>query len=164
VEQKNGAVVRRLVGYGRFEGPASAAALAQLYAAARLHVNLFQPSFKLREKTRIGAKVSKRWHPPATPAERALTSGRLDADSAARIASLRARADPVIALAAIRSAQAELGRRVDQRGTAPFSTKAPVVIKPGAVHFERRAHLGRMFEVKRIFSSTGTSEARSRTF
>ena len=28
VEQKNGAVVRRLVGYGRFEGPASAAAIA----------------------------------------------------------------------------------------------------------------------------------------
>jgi hypothetical protein len=66
VEQKNGAVVRRLVGYGRFEGPASAAALARLYAAARLHVNLFQPSFKLREKIRIGAKVSKRWHSPAT--------------------------------------------------------------------------------------------------
>ena len=48
VEQKNGAVVRRLVGYGRLEGLASAQALARLYAAARLHTNLFQPSFKLR--------------------------------------------------------------------------------------------------------------------
>jgi hypothetical protein len=50
VEQKNGAVVRRLVGYGRFEGLASAQALARLYAASRLHTNLFQPSFKLKEK------------------------------------------------------------------------------------------------------------------
>jgi hypothetical protein len=55
VEQKNGAIVRRLVGYGRLEGLASAQALARLYAASRLHTNLFQPSFKLKEKKRIGA-------------------------------------------------------------------------------------------------------------
>jgi hypothetical protein len=48
VEQKNGAIVRRLVGYGRLEGVGSAQGLARLYAAARLHTNLFQPSFKLR--------------------------------------------------------------------------------------------------------------------
>jgi hypothetical protein len=46
--------------------------MARLYAAARLHVNFFQPSFKLREKRREGAKVIKRYHPPATPYERAL--------------------------------------------------------------------------------------------
>ena len=34
VEQKNGAIVRRLVGYGRLEGMAAAEALARLYAAA----------------------------------------------------------------------------------------------------------------------------------
>lgn len=49
VEQKNGAIVRRLVGYGRFEGMNSARILARLYAAARLHTNLFQPSFKGRK-------------------------------------------------------------------------------------------------------------------
>ncbi|WP_297971624.1 ISNCY family transposase [uncultured Amaricoccus sp.] len=128
VEQKNGAIVRRLVGYGRFEGAASAAALVRLYAAARLHVNLFQPSFKLRERTRIGARVTKRWHAPATPADRTLASGRLDAASARRIEDLRSRADPVIALAAIRAAQAELGGRVDQRGTGPVEANAPIVI------------------------------------
>src|SRR5215472_8668349 len=57
VEQKNGSIARRLVGYGRFEGMAAAQALARLYAAARLHTNLFQPSFKLKEKKRIGARV-----------------------------------------------------------------------------------------------------------
>ena len=35
VEQKNGTIVRRLVGYGRFEGLESVAALNRLYAAAR---------------------------------------------------------------------------------------------------------------------------------
>ncbi|WP_223217201.1 hypothetical protein [Rhizobium cauense] len=56
VEQKNGAIVRRLVGYGRFVGTEATIALRQLYAVVRLHGNLFQPSFKLREKTRIGAR------------------------------------------------------------------------------------------------------------
>ncbi len=51
VEQKNGAIVRRLVGYTRFEGVAAVAALARLYAAARLHTNLIQPSFKLLQKS-----------------------------------------------------------------------------------------------------------------
>jgi hypothetical protein len=35
-EQKNGAVVRRAIGYRRFEGLETAAALARLYAAMRL--------------------------------------------------------------------------------------------------------------------------------
>src|SRR4051795_3160115 len=47
VEQKNGAVVRRIVGYRRRERWAAAAALARLYATVRLFVNFFQPSFKV---------------------------------------------------------------------------------------------------------------------
>jgi hypothetical protein len=57
VEQKNGAVVRRLVGYGRFEGIAATEALMRLYSASRLFVNFFQPSFKLAAKTRDGARA-----------------------------------------------------------------------------------------------------------
>jgi len=36
MEQKNGAVVRRRVGYGRLEGAESAAVRNKLYASARL--------------------------------------------------------------------------------------------------------------------------------
>ena len=78
VEQKNGAVVRRLVGYGRLEGVAAAATLARLYSASRLFVNVFQPSFKLAEKTREGARVRKRYHPPETPL---CAAARLGCDS-----------------------------------------------------------------------------------
>jgi hypothetical protein len=60
VEQKTGAVVRRIVGYRRLEGLDAAAALAELYATVRLFVNVFQPSFKLAEKNRDGARVRKR--------------------------------------------------------------------------------------------------------
>src|SRR5262245_26569819 len=42
-----------------------------------LYVNFFQPSFKLKEKRRKGAKVIKRYHAPATPYARALTHPKL---------------------------------------------------------------------------------------
>ena len=70
VEQKNGEIVRRMVGYRRYEGIAAAEQLAKLYAPVRLFVNAFQPSFKLAEKTRDGARVTKRYHKPLTPCER----------------------------------------------------------------------------------------------
>ncbi len=79
VEQKNGAVVRRLMGYGRFDGLETARVMGRLYAAARLYVNFFQPSFKLKEKRREGAKVIKRYHPPSTPYERALAHPKVTA-------------------------------------------------------------------------------------
>ena len=59
VEQKNGAVVRRAVGYLHYEGLEAAAALARLYTSLRLFVNFFQPSFKLAGKARDGAKIKK---------------------------------------------------------------------------------------------------------
>jgi hypothetical protein len=46
--------------------------MAWLYAAARPFVNFFQPSFKLKEKRREGAKLIKRYDDPSTPYERAL--------------------------------------------------------------------------------------------
>ena len=58
VEQQNGAAIRRMVGYGRLEGVATAETLARLYSASRLFVNVFQLSFKLAEKTREGAEYA----------------------------------------------------------------------------------------------------------
>ena len=52
VEQKNGAIVRKLIGYGRLQGLAATAALRRVYEAARWYINFFQPSFKLKSKHR----------------------------------------------------------------------------------------------------------------
>jgi hypothetical protein len=51
-----GAVVRKLAGYGGLEDPAGATALGSLHEVARLYVNFFQPSAKLRSKRRQGAQ------------------------------------------------------------------------------------------------------------
>ena len=108
VEQKNGAVVRRTIGYRRFEGLEAAAAMARLYAAMRLFVNFFQPSFKLAAKSRDGAQVRKRYHPPATPCERLLADPRTTEEVRRHVNELRATLDPVRLLQQIRAAQQQL--------------------------------------------------------
>jgi hypothetical protein len=108
VEQKNGAVVRRTIGYRRFEGLEAAAALARLYAAMRLFVNFFQPSFKLASKARDGALVRKRYHPPATPCQRLMADPRTSAEVRDRVQELRANLDPVHLLKEIRALQQQL--------------------------------------------------------
>ena len=108
IEQKNGAVVRRLVGYGRLEGAIDTAALARLHAVGRLYVNFFQPSFKLKSKTRTGAKVSKKYHSPATPHERLLADKRVTNECKERLRQTFSILDPVHLLSQIREAQRSL--------------------------------------------------------
>ena len=70
VEQKNGSIVRQLVGYDRYEGPLAYRQLAELYRVVRLYVNFFQPSMKLTMKSRDGSRVAllhgsgRRWNSP----------------------------------------------------------------------------------------------------
>ncbi len=120
VEQKNGAVVRRLVGYGRLEGMPGAEALARLYSAARLFVNVFQPSFKLAEKTRVGARVHKRYHAPETPCARLLASDTVPAAMKDRLRALAGTLDPLGLLDEIRAVQHHLA------GLAAGSTVHPM--------------------------------------
>ena len=70
VEQKNGAVVRPLVGYARYEGSAAVTYLNRLYAKHRICVNFFEPSMKLVSKTRTGARVQRKYDTAKTPWQR----------------------------------------------------------------------------------------------
>jgi hypothetical protein len=120
VEQKNGAIVRRIVGYGRFEGLEAAAELGRLYNSVRLFVNYFQPSFKLAEKQRDGAQVRKRYHKPATPYQRLVDDPRTQANVRQQVASVYATLDPVRLLQDIRTRQQTLVEIAD----APVATEA----------------------------------------
>ncbi len=74
VEQKNGAVVRQLVGYDRFEGENSYRQLAELYRAVRLHTNVLQPSMKLLLKRRDGSALYRKYDTAPTPLQRLLAA------------------------------------------------------------------------------------------
>ncbi|MDN5939505.1 MAG: ISNCY family transposase [Salinisphaera sp.] len=113
IEQKNGSVVRRLVGYRRLEGVAAAEALSRLYAAARLFVNFFQPSFKLKEKVRTGARVIKRYHTPETPCARLLNSEAISGEVKKRMEDIAETLDPLALLDEIRATQHQLALLAD---------------------------------------------------
>ena len=108
VEQKNGSVVRRLVGYGRLSGLVAAESLSRLYSSSRLFVNFFQPSFKLLSKERVGARVRKTYSPPATPAARLLESEHLNAQAKDKLRTVVASLDPLRLLDEIRTMQRHL--------------------------------------------------------
>jgi hypothetical protein len=74
----------------------------------RLFVNFFQPSFELAEKERDGARVRKRYHPPATPRQRLLADPRTPEAVRCRVAALHATLDPVRLLREMRAAQQHL--------------------------------------------------------
>ena len=77
VEQKNGAIVRPLIGYDRYASKAAYAQLARVYALARLHINFFQPVQKLVTKERRGPRVHRVYDPAQTPYQRLCATGVL---------------------------------------------------------------------------------------
>ena len=119
VEQKNGAVVRRLAGYGRLSGLNAAATLGRLYQNARLYVNFFQPSFKLAGKQCDGALVRRCYHPPLTPCQRLLASPLVEETVKDQLRQQFAALDPVGLLKAIRDRQQELAALGDGNGQPP---------------------------------------------
>lgn len=75
IEQKNWTAVRQMVGYPRYDTDAELAVLNELYSYLRLYLNFFQPQMRLKDKTREGAKVKKRYDEPRTPYQRLMQSG-----------------------------------------------------------------------------------------
>jgi hypothetical protein len=80
VEEKNGSIVRRLVGYDRFEGREAWLAMSELYRHLRQYINFFQPSMKLASKVRKGARVSKKYDVAKTPLQRILLDDGISED------------------------------------------------------------------------------------
>lgn len=74
VEQKNYSIVRRAVGYQRYDSELQLRLLNELYATLRLYTNFFQPTMKLQSKERVGSKVIKRYDRAQTPYQRVLTA------------------------------------------------------------------------------------------
>jgi hypothetical protein len=80
VEQKNWSVIRRAVGYARYDTDKELNILNELYSYLRLYVNFFQPVRKLIKKERIGSKVIKRYDEAKTPYRRVLASPDIKED------------------------------------------------------------------------------------
>ncbi|MHB8280795.1 MAG: integrase catalytic domain-containing protein [Candidatus Humimicrobiaceae bacterium] len=78
VEQKNYSVVRRAVGYLRYDTQEEIDILNKLYIYLGQYTNFFMPVVKLVLKTRKGSKVTKKYDEAKTPYRR--VSGCIDID------------------------------------------------------------------------------------
>lgn len=108
VEQKNGMLVRRVVGYQRLVSLEAAQVLGELYGALRLFTNLFQPSFKLKSSERDGGRIKRQHHPPRTPLQRLLATGQVSEEKAAQLRELQRGTDPLVLLETVRRCQGQL--------------------------------------------------------
>jgi hypothetical protein len=95
VEQKNGAIVRQVVGYDRLVREQAYRQLTELYRALRLYVNCFQPSMKLLSKERDGKKIRCVYDPAKTPLQRLLLSGVLPVQKQQELTEVAQALDPV---------------------------------------------------------------------
>jgi len=79
-----------------------------LYASSRLYINFFQPSFKLKSKTRDGARVHKVYLAPATPCDRLLAHDSVEPAIKEKLKAQFNSLDPVRLLQEMRTAQQTL--------------------------------------------------------
>lgn len=77
VEQKNGAVVRKILGHDRLVSTLAYQQLDELSQASRLLVNYFQPSMKLQSRSIEGEHKHRVYDEAKTPLQRVLLSGIL---------------------------------------------------------------------------------------
>lgn len=107
VEEKNGSVVRRLIGYDRYEGVESWRLLSMLYRVSRLYINFFQPTMKLLSKSRDGARMYRKYDRASTPFARVLKSSSVSEENKERLCRDYKQLDPVWLLSEIERLQNE---------------------------------------------------------
>jgi hypothetical protein len=141
VEQKNRTHVRHVLGYHRLSGELQRRLVADLYRAWRQWRNFFQPVMRLAEKTRIGAKVHRRYDQTATPYQRLLDSGQLNASAREHLQHHYNLLSPTKLMQIIQEKQAQLFRilrksdanvcrHTQPRSVTSFLTQRPAVRLP----------------------------------
>jgi hypothetical protein len=125
VEQKNGNIVRRLVGYDRYSTKAAFDCLDRLYCCVRQYTNFFQPTMKLLAKTRHGARVYKLYDKAETPYQRLLSSGVLPDTKRTELSTTYRAANPVLLLRYINENLEQLWRLADRTNSVTRIMKQP---------------------------------------
>lgn len=123
VEQKNGSIVRHLVGYDRYEGKVAYRQLSELYRAVRLYVNFFQPSMKLVNKQRTGSKLQRKYDAAQTPFQRLSGTGILSETRQQHLTEVFHVLDPVRLLQQVEALQDALWQHAVQVASAPVSAQ-----------------------------------------
>ena len=117
VEQKNYSVVRRAVGYYRYDTGEELRILNEVYGHLRLYTNFFQPVMKLMEKTRVGSRVKKKYDKPRTPYQRVLESPHVPEDRKEQLRNQYATLNPAALKRTLTKLQQKLLKAVSMKET-----------------------------------------------
>jgi hypothetical protein len=149
VEQKNYTVVRRAVGYARYESHSAVRLLNALYGQLRLYTNFFQPVMKLIAKERIGAKVKKTYDRPRTPYQRLLRSRALNASAKRTLRAQYATLNPAELKRNICRLQAQLLKTAVRH--TPIHAKQPRHTTPNATPVHSDSYVRQRISVQSGF-------------
>ncbi len=108
VEQKNWAIVRTVVGYHRYDTRAELLLLNEIWVLQSQMTNYFSPQQKLVSKVRDGAKITKRYDPPTTPATRAARHEAVTAEDKKTMADVYPTLNPAAIQRKIQALTAQL--------------------------------------------------------
>ena len=108
VEQKNYTVLRRFLGYARYDTNHQLLIIKELVKLIEEYVNFFQPVMKLQKKERIGSKVKKQYDTAQTPYQRLLKSEILTEQQKEQINDHYETLNPAAMLRQIRKLQTKL--------------------------------------------------------
>ncbi len=97
VEQKNFTHVRELFGYERFEDKELVDLMNEIYRDYWNPLqNFFIPTFKLKEKMRIGSKIVKKYGRPETPYNRLMNSSHLTSEQKEKLKTQKKALNPFV--------------------------------------------------------------------
>lgn len=115
VEQKNYSVVRRAVGYHRYQTEWEVKLLNELYRSLRPYTDFFQPVMKLKEKVRIGSRVRKKHDKARTPYQRVLESPHVSKDDKKKLRRRYKQHNPAELKRTISRVQKRLQKEIERR-------------------------------------------------
>ena len=98
IEERNGHIVRKWIGYERFDMQAHVAALNAVYEKLDLYLNNFQAVRRCVKRERIGAKYVRVYDTPQTPYARALAHKLISKKQKEKLRSQHAALNPVTLL------------------------------------------------------------------
>jgi hypothetical protein len=146
IEQKNYSIIRKTVGYYRYDTPEQLAMLTAFYHVFRLYTNFFQPVMKLAEKVRRGSHVTRRYDTPQTPYHRVLAHPAVPDEIKARLRAQYHQLNIVHLKNQLNSIQQQLFRSAITAGPPP---RPPLPCYPTQEHPWRRGLLGSMHQQRK---------------
>lgn len=117
IEQRNNVVVRKYIGYERYDCKEAVRAMNELYGQLRLYINFFQPTFKLVEKRKLpNGKWKRVYDKPRTPYQRVLDNKDIPYEVKLKLIKQYETLNPKVLLGKIKALTIKLQRIQKEQG------------------------------------------------